>query len=330
MPKSLLLNFDFHCPDQVVEQILWDSSHWLRWWLSTRKVCPWSQGQDNRSEVSVPLPSLEKAPWQCNSQDFTACREMGEIRDGVRLENGWAPSCIMQRMVESYLWMWRWALPLALHHSCSRRKNGTTDSRKGTAVCLLYFHPPLVAILMAAYQISEDIRHLFLMILIFCRAFSKASGSILEMVSGTWILLKAVMWGKACLLPWLQGSDFQRGQTAAQVSHAAHSSRGTASPCLVSSHKFAWLCGCIWLIWLCKLGYSPRYAAEKPALWIRAFVKMDPICTWFHQLHEMYRTFIWWNRQTPCSKREKPFCLLFHRRLLPYEEVKPSGMLLCS
>lgn len=135
---------------------------------------------------------------------------------------------------------------------------------------------------------------------------------------------------RKCLLPWLQGSDFQRGQTAAQVSHAAHSSRGTASPCLVSSHKFAWLCGCIWLIWLCKLGYSPRYAAEKPALWIRAFVKMDPICTWFHQLHEMYRTFIWWNRQPPCSKREKPFCLLFHRRLLPYEEVKPSVMLLCS
>lgn len=81
-------------------------------------------------------------------------------------------------------------MPLELHHSSSGRKNDSPDSRKGAAVCLLYFHPPSVAvaieaILTAAYQISEGIRHLFLMILLLCHAFSTAPSSIPEMVSGT-------------------------------------------------------------------------------------------------------------------------------------------------
>lgn len=338
VPKTLLWNFNFPCPDQVVEET--DSVGFGPPVVLHDHSAPERCAHGVRSRTAAPrylspCLLLKKPLARAIVRIPQPAERWGKLRDEVGQGNGWAPSCSMQRVVESCPWMWRWALPLALHRSSSRRKNDTPDSKKGTAVSLFYFHPPSVAaattaLLMAAYQNSEDIRHLFLMILLLCHAFSTALGSILEMVFGTWILLKDVMWGTACLLPWIQGSDFRRGWTAAQVSHAALSSRGTASLCLVSSQKFAWLCGCIWLIWLCRLGYSPRYAAEKPALWIRAFVKMDPICTWFHQLHEMYRTFIWWNRQSPCSKREKPFCLLFHRRLLPYEEVKPSVMLLCS
>lgn len=224
--KSLLWNFDFPCPDRVIEHTdyvgfghpvdLDDHSAPERCAHGVRIRTAALRYLSPCHLLKKPLASaIVRIPQTAETYE--------KLRDGVGLGNGWAPSHSMQRVVESCPWRWRCALPLALHHSSSRRKNDTPDSRKGTAICLLYFHPPSVAVattavLMAACQISEDIRHLFLMILLLCHAFSTAPGSILEMVSGTWILLKAVMWGKACLLPWLQGSDFQRGQTAAQVS----------------------------------------------------------------------------------------------------------------
>lgn len=222
VPKSLLWSFDFLCPDQVVEQT--DSVGFGHAVVLDDHSAPEKCAHGVRSRTAVlrylcPCLLLKKPLAHAIVRIPQPAERWGKLRGGVGMGNGWAPSCTMQKVVESCPWMWRWALPLALHHSSSRRKNDTPDSRKGTAVSLFYFHSPSVAttaILMAVYQISEDIRHLFLMILLLCHAFSTAPGSILEMVSGTWILIKAVMWGRVCLLPWIQGSDFQRGRTAAQ------------------------------------------------------------------------------------------------------------------
>lgn len=264
---------------------VWSSCQ-LRRSLSLGKVCTgrqrlW-QGQGSSSGISALLPSLTKARHQC-SIGFDQWEKLGDWdRAGEGLNYKLKPA------------KGDGNLPMDMEvSSAPRRQNDTLNSRKGNTVWVLYFHPPFVAIATRAIPKLPP-------------KSLKTSGTSGYSFLGS--CCSVMLSPQHLAAPWkwylspCEWCHVRKGvfiasksqiSSAAQGSHAAHSSRGRTFPCLIFARKSAWLCGCIWLIWLCRLERVARNTIEKPTLWIKAFLKTDLVYIWFHQLHKMYRTFVW-------------------------------------